>query len=529
MGYWAKAPMAREQLVLIATTLDDRIPEDDPVRLIAEVLDGYGWSTWEAKYHGRIGQPPIHPRVLAGLWLYGLRRGIRSSRKLEYMAGHNIDFMWLAQGHMPDYSTLCEFRTKFEAELKDLFRYIAKIAMAGGFLQLIELATDGTRVRANNNRFATWTDEKITKALEVLVADFEKRLVESKQADLTEKGVLGETSDARLPAGLADMAERRKKLEEIQKQLKAADAARQKDGIDPAKNPAQIPKTDPDSRVLPNKEGGHAPNYTPMATAEGHGGFIVDADVIVGPNENRELVPTMERVTKELGEQPERALADGAYATGPNIQDMQALGIELYSNLPMPPEKDNPAIRPDATQPVPESEWNCLPINPQSKRLDKACFVYNAEQDTYYCPLGNSLPYEEKKTERVQGETVTWMVYRCESCPGCPLAGKCIAKTNTGGRTIRRDIHTKDRERFAAKMQTPEARAIYDQRMRIAETPFGLIKHVFGLRQFLLRGLAKVKTEWLWTCTAINLDKLVRALRRVRAAIEVQIAAPVAN
>src|SRR5438045_915285 len=106
MGYWAKAPMAREQLVLIATTLDDRIPDDHPARLIAEILEGYDWSKWESQYHGRLGQPPIHPIILASLWLYGLRRGVRSSRKLEYMAKHSIDFMWLAQGHTPDHTTL---------------------------------------------------------------------------------------------------------------------------------------------------------------------------------------------------------------------------------------------------------------------------------------------------------------------------------------------------------------------------------------------------------------------------------------
>ena len=56
------------------------------------------------------------------------------------------------------------------------------------------------------------------------------------------------------------------------------------------------------------------------------------------------------------------------------------------------------------------------------------------------------------------------------------------------------------REQLAAKMRGDPARKKYDQRMRIAETPFALIKHVMGLRQFLLRGLTKVKTEWLWTC-----------------------------
>jgi hypothetical protein len=37
------------------------------------------------------------------------------------------------------------------------------------------------------------------------------------------------------------------------------------------------------------------------------------------------------------------------------------------------------------------------------------------------------------------------------------------------------------------------------------------------IRQFLLRGLEKVKTEWLWACTAFNLGKLAREIGRLRA------------
>jgi transposase len=69
MAYWAKAPIPREQMVLIATTLDDRIPDDQVVRVFAEILGSYDWSAWEAYYHQGIGQPPIHPRVLASVWL----------------------------------------------------------------------------------------------------------------------------------------------------------------------------------------------------------------------------------------------------------------------------------------------------------------------------------------------------------------------------------------------------------------------------------------------------------------------------
>jgi hypothetical protein len=55
------------------------------------------------------------------------------------------------------------------------------------------------------------------------------------------------------------------------------------------------------------------------------------------------------------------------------------------------------------------------------------------------------------------------------------------------------------------------------QRQWIAETPFGILKSIMGLRQFLLRGLEKVKTEWLWAVTAFNLIKMSRHIGTLRA------------
>ena len=66
-------------------------------------------------------------------------------------------------------------------------------------------------------------------------------------------------------------------------------------------------------------------------------------------------------------------------------------------------------------------------------------------------------------------------------------------------------------------MARPQARQIYRHRPHLAETPFAILKAVMGIRQFLLRGLEKVKTEWLWAATAFNLEKLVRAMAMLRA------------
>jgi len=42
------------------------------------------------------------------------------------------------------------------------------------------------------------------------------------------------------------------------------------------------------------------------------------------------------------------------------------------------------------------------------------------------------------------------------------------------------------------------------------EPVFGIIKHVLGFRQFLLRGLAKVNAEWELVCLAYNVKRLRR-------------------
>ena len=528
MGYWAQSPQVRGQMVLIATSLDDRIPEDHSVRVVAEILEGYDWSPWENRYDGKRGQPPIHPSILAGVWLYALRLGVRSSRKLEYMVSHNIDFMWLARGHTPDHSTLSQFRAKFGPELKDLFRHVVRVAMAAGLLELVDVALDGTRVKANNSRYQTWTAASIAAALETLSQAFEKMLAESQAADQHDDG-MGSISPDKMREEMQNLQTRQAALKAIQERLKEADAARKKEGMNPQKNPAQIPRHDPDSKVLPNKEGGYAPNYTPMIAAEGRGGFIVDADVLASANENTALLPTLEHIAETCGQKPDHILADGAYATGSNIVATQAIDIEFFSNLPLPAVATNPAIRPDPTQPVAEADLPQLPISPQSRRFDKACFVYDREKDIYYCPQGKPLPFEETKSDFNKGEKTSARSYRCAACEGCPLKPRCVSDANKAGRTISRDSYADEREVFARKMQTEDAQETYHKRMHIGETPFALIKHVMGLRQFLLRGLDQVKVEWMWAATAVNLNKLARGVLRRRAAVEAQLAVPAAE
>ena len=69
---------------------------------------------------------------------------------------------------------------------------------------------------------------------------------------------------------------------------------------------------------------------------------------------------------------------------------------------------------------------------------------------------------------------------------------------------------TTAKERMAAKVRTPEGRAVYARRKVIVEPVFGQIKEARGFRRFLLRGLAKIRGEWRLVCLTHNVLKIWR-------------------
>jgi hypothetical protein len=63
---------------------------------------------------------------------------------------------------------------------------------------------------------------------------------------------------------------------------------------------------------------------------------------------------------------------------------------------------------------------------------------------------------------------------------------------------------------MAAKVRTPEGKALYSRRKVIVEPVFGQIKEDRGFRRFLLRGLKKIRGEWSLVCLTHNLLKVWR-------------------
>jgi transposase len=65
-------------------------------------------------------------------------------------------------------------------------------------------------------------------------------------------------------------------------------------------------------------------------------------------------------------------------------------------------------------------------------------------------------------------------------------------------------------DRMRRKLKTKAGKAVYAARKAIVEPVFGQIKQARGFRQFLLRGIAKVRGEWALVCLTHNILKLHR-------------------
>jgi transposase len=514
MSGWNQATMPRDQLLLFSQTIGERIGPDHSVRLFAETLDALSWEDWERNYVLVVGQPPIHPKIMAGAILYGLSHGIRSSRRLEWACGNAVDFIWLVEGRTIDHSTFCGFRSRFKRELKELFRQIGRVAIDMNLMALNQVALDGTRVRANSSRSSTATASTLAERVAVLDEQIERMMEEADAVDERENDLFGKcVSGTTLPRELSDMKRRQERLRKALQAARQADAASGK-----GKRAAKVPVADPDAAIMPNKEGGFGPNFNPVAAVDGTSGMIVDADVLNEMREGETVIPTVERIERSFGKKPGQFLADSAFATGENLSRLAAREIESV----MPADQTlivdgNPADRPDPSQPVPAASWPQLPRRARTDKLDRAAFVYDKARDCYWCPVGRVLPFVKlKKKDRAMSGSSEYRVYQCGSCSGCGLASACLSG-NSKARTVSHDQHEPARRATALRMKTAEGRSVYARRAHLAETPNAVIKQVMGLRQFLHRGLEKVKTEWLWACTAFNLRKLVKAMQMARA------------
>ena len=496
----------RGQLVLFARCLDEAIAADAPVRGLVRLLEEMDWTQWEQAYEG-CGQPPIHPRYMAGAILYGLMHKVRSTRELEDAACNRLDFIWLLEGFAPDHSTFANFRLRHGDAIKDLQRRVAHALVMRRENALMQLLIDGTRLRADSD----WHGARTAQTIEKIIQELERRMADLERGDTADAAVQTDCFDD--PASETDPIQINEQIARLENELakyqRALDIVRQRDARVQAHNgknakPVRVPITDPESHIVPNKEGGYAPNYTPVAAIEPQSGAIVYADVLEGSDEASAVMPAVVAAEALTGQKAGAVIADGNFAAGGVLEQLDEHGTEAYMPTRAASPDDNPAVRPDPTQPVAAADREKLPQ--RGKHLARTAFIYDKESDRYHCPMGHTLtPYRRGNN----GHGVPCTYYRANACRSCPLTAQCVKSKKSPYRTLTRDAYEPLREATAHRMATPEGHAIYRIRAPGIEGVFGVIKSVLGIRRFTLRGLANVRTEWSWICTAYNLKKLL--------------------
>ena len=222
-----------------------------------------------------------------------------------------------------------------------------------------------------------------------------------------------------------------------------------------------------------------------------------------------------------LEQPPREMLADTMMLTGANLHALQELGVTLFSPSQQPDPATNPARRADLSQPVPEDQRDQLPTqttkhknSSQTTPLTKDAFVDDKANNCDWCPNGQPLQFRNRWIDQVATgpQTRDRSLSAASQCAGCPLRAKCLG-AQAKLREVNRYEHDDLIEAHAQHMATPEAKKKYAARGDRGERPFAQIKHHFGARQFLLRGLKKVRQEWHWLMSAFNLRTLLTLIQ----------------
>jgi hypothetical protein len=318
-----------------------------------------------------------------------------------------------------------------------------------GVLKLGTVALDGTKIHANASRHSALSYEhagKIEAQLKAEVADLLGKAEAADQADVPDGMSIPEEL-ARREARLAKLAEARAKLEARAKERFERERAEYE-----AKLTARQAKAEATGR----KSGGRPPQ--PPVEAP------LPTDQINLTDEESRIMP----------------VAGGGFEQCYNAQAAVAADSLLVVAI-------------DVVQAANDKQQ----IEPMVEKL-------------------KALPEELGKPETLLADNGYFSASNVTACETADIA-PLIA-------TGRNAHHPSSAERFATapaapqdptpvqamahRLKTPEGRQLYGLRKQVPEPVFGIIKSVLGFRQFLLRGLDRVRGEWSLVTMAWNLKRM---------------------
>lgn len=482
-------PIQRNQLIFRAVDVEQLIGPEHPARAIWELIgqrDLTGFYDPIEAVTGVAGRPAYDPRLLISLWIYAYMDGTPSARQIARQFDYHPAYQWLTAATTLSAHTLSDFRTQHEEALKNLITQILGLLAEENLVDLKQVTQDGTKVRASAGADTFRRQTTLERHLE----EARERIEEWNSGDSEE------ISQRSLQARQRAARERLSRLEKAQQELEKIQQTRKAQ-----ESEARVSLTDPEARIMKQNDGGYAPSYNVQVTTDAKRTVIVSVAVTQDGGDSEQLQPAMQRVEKEAGQAAQQAIVDGGYTSRGNIVAMAEGGIDLIG-----PPLDGKVQK--------ETLYQIRGVAPAYR---PEAFAFDAVANAYTCPEGKTLRYKTRQV--LVGQTKYTYVAEAEDCGACAQKACCCPTTTKGGRSLVRAEDGPEVVAFRAKMETEEAKSTYRKRGAVAEFPNLCIKERYGLRQFSVRGLQKVRSEALWVCLTYNIQQWIRLCWRKNLAV----------
>jgi transposase len=174
------------------------------------------------------GKKAYHPRMMVALVMYCYAKGIRSSRAIEMATWDDVGARVICGGLHPDHATNARFVTRHKEPVKGLL--VASLAACAreGLVRVDVTAGDGTKVKANASMAANATAEQLGLDIagleELLEAEVQAWIEQARAADAAEDALFSGGDDAVPPAGGTPAGAARKRTAGKLARRKAAQA-----------------------------------------------------------------------------------------------------------------------------------------------------------------------------------------------------------------------------------------------------------------------------------------------------------------
>ena len=441
-------PIDRQTGFLLPPSVDEWLPEKHLARFVVEVIDGLDLRVMRGSYRGS-GSASYPPSLLLGILVYGYATGVFSSRKLERASYDSVAFRFIAANQHPDHDTIAAFRRRFLQEIEGLFVQVLEVAREMGVLKMGTVALDGTKIHANASRHSALSYEHAGKIEAQLKAEVAELLAKAEAADRADL-----PDGLSIPDELARREERLAKLAEARATIEAR--ARERFEREQAEHEAKLAARDAKAAATGKKPRGKPP----QPPVEGPR----PTDQVNLTDEESRIMP----------------VAGGGFEQCYNAQAVVAAGSLLVVAA------DVSQATNDKQQLAPMlGKLAALPVDLGQPETLLADTGYFSAANVQACGLAGIAPLIALGRE-AHHPSLSERFAEAPPAPDDPTAVEAMAH----------------------RLKTLEGRKLYAQRKHTPEPVFGIIKAVLEFRQFLLRGLDKVRGEWNLVTMAWNLKRM---------------------